>query len=365
MKQVESLSGVDPKDIAHGVQLDEGFVLRATDNGSSPLYPGEGPVALKGSVLNLGSGAGHKSIRLLEELGYDPIDFDINRAALINERSMHGEKLPLFQSDITNWGENIALVAAALLESVPMVYMGALLENMLDQWPRALEVSSFSLLPGGTVIIGGIASHRHYNPLLHKFLGERGYGEYRWSWEKRMRVAQSYDPQRYSQGVFPVLKVGDMKNAEWGGVNVLRDAIERGGHERDAQHMDLDKVFSFACQLGFSIHNFEWRVWQNRTGQPLSGFMLALRKGPTYDYVHGLVGKTIMEARQTRVRVDGHKALGESVYEFFMGKIEAMKTACREKGIKPPTAVTGLWAQLAVGDLSELDKTYNLFTNIT
>lgn len=362
--QWERLRGMDVESIPHGVRFPHGFIQRVIGN-NSPLFPDDKDRVLceKGTALNFGSGGNLTVIEGLKSLGYDPINFDINLSALLIEQERFKKFLPSFVANVGEWGLGWELVASSLIESSSLVYMGALLENMGTDWPSAIENATISLVPSGSIIIGGVADQRHINPLMEKELGVTSYLDYRKAWQKRLHAAMMLNPKVYTGTNFPVLKPGDTKEKEWSRPEVLGPLVLGSTYERDAQHMDLNEILLAAKRLGLKFTGFEWRVWRSRENKPLSGFVMALQKGETYQFCPGAVGMTREEIIKTRIRVDGPPRDQESRRTYFLWKAKVFEEQCRNWGIEPRKTIIRMWEMFAEGDYSLVDATENIVRN--
>jgi hypothetical protein len=96
---------------------------------------------------------------------------------------------------------------------------------------------------------------------------------------------------------------------------------------------------------------------------PLSGFVMALQKGETYQFCPGAVGMTRDQILQTRIRVDGPPGDPESRRKYFLWKAQIFEEQCKNWGIEPRKTIIRMWKMFAEGDYSLVDETQNLAKN--
>lgn len=280
VSQAEMLKSADVDQIAHGISLPIDLIKKHC-LGSRVITHNDQEYALgPGIIWNIGSGGEMEKINRLKRLGLLVINSDINPVAVRNEVNRYAFS---FYSSADSYGDQMGWMGLAMLEGVGSVWMGGLLENMMQDWGRAIETANICLEPEGHLLIGGVVRAEIEHAKMKALMGEIDYLEYQKRWIERYKRAVRLDPDRYGYGSFPVAKPGKEKKREWGTVQELENLILSGEYERDAQHMDPDEIVRLAEKMGLRLVEKTEEIWPARTeGDYYPGYVLVFKKGERY-----------------------------------------------------------------------------------
>lgn len=235
-----------------------------------------GYVSGLGLVLDLGCGPGDEAYRLAGVTAENgrvlAMDLNIGFLKAAAGRDLIFSVKPLFVGgDLTHLPVAGEHVDAVCVSGVLCNLVGKQLDQALGEMQRVIR-------PGGLVLVAeclGAGDNQTTGAVKEKM--DWGDEEYlRWSekWQRRYRHNFGLGLPRGTFVVLPKM----LAKLEYAGIGWLRLMIGLGLAERFARHFDRSDLVGRFGDYGFVVERIENTCWLTRSGKPIKGMVVVLRK---------------------------------------------------------------------------------------